>query len=128
MKQLKVRNVLAKVQDVVKVKASTKKSAALKLVRNITFATAVSLPSLAAAAGSPEGMVMNVLNGLTNLLLVIAPSAGGLALAWLGIQSYVSSDSHKKAELRDNMKSVGIITAIIMMATTIVKWIAELAS
>ena len=93
-----------------------------------TFLIGFLYPKMVFAAGkSPEGNLQNVITGITNLFLVLAPSLGGLALIWYGIQHYFAGDSHKKSELRDNMKSTIVISVLIFMESGLVKWIVGLA-
>lgn len=108
-------------------KMSKKLTCALNLIRNIAVSLVVLAPSIVMAAGSPQTQLISVLDGITGLLLFIAPTLGGLAFIWHGLQYYLAGDAHKKAETRDSMKSTVVITAVVMMATTIIKWIASLA-
>lgn len=109
-------------------KMSKKLTSALNLIRNIAVSVVVLVPSIVMAAGSPQAQLISVLDGITGLLLFIAPTLGGLAFIWHGLQYYLAGDAHKKAETRDSMKSTVVVTAVVMMATTIIKWIASLAS
>jgi hypothetical protein len=114
-------------KGVMEKKMSMKLKSALNLIRNIAVSVVAFAPTIAMAAGSPQGQLISVLEGITNLLLFIAPTLGGLAFIWHGLQYYLAGDAHKKADVRDSMKSTVVITAVIMMATTIIKWIASLA-
>lgn len=127
----KVMNVLSNVKvsfkGIMEKKLPTKMKSGLNLIRNITVSMIALAPQIAMAAGSPQGQLTNVLNGVTSLLLFVAPTLGGLAFIWHGLQYYLAGEAHKKAETRESMKSTVVITVIVMMATTIIKWIASLA-
>ncbi|MCQ6342565.1 hypothetical protein CN345_20725 [Bacillus thuringiensis] len=100
-----------------------------KAIRNFAVAAILTIPSVTFAAGdNPQGALQKVIDGITGLFLILAPSVGGLALIWYGIQHYFAGDSHKKSELRDSMKSTVIISVLIMIASGLIKWVVGLAS
>lgn len=115
------------IKGFLKKKISNKLISALNLIRNIAVSVIALAPTIVMAAGSPQAQLISVLDGITGLLLFIAPTLGGLAFIWHGLQYYLAGDAHKKAETRDSMKSTVVVTAVVMMATTIIKWIASLA-
>jgi hypothetical protein len=121
-------NVRTAVKGVMEKKLPKTLSVAFNLIRTIAVSVIALAPTIVMAAGaSPQGQLITVLDGITSLLLFVAPTLGGLAFIWHGLQFYLAGDAHKKADTRDSMKSTVLITAIIMMATTIIKWIASLA-
>lgn len=131
MKNNKMMNVLSNVKvsfkNVMEKRIPKKIKSAMNLMRNITVSVIALLPQVAMAAGSPQSQLTSVLEGITGLLLFIAPTLGGLAFIWHGLQYYLAGDHSRKADARESMKSTVVITAIVMMATTIIKWIASLA-
>lgn len=99
-----------------------------KFMKAMVFGLVLFFPHFAFAATSPESKLMNVLDGITGLLMVLAPAAGILAMVWYGMQYYFAKESHEKSELKKQMQTIGIATVLIAGAATIVKWLFGLAA
>lgn len=103
----------------------------MKSVSNYVKSLVISLilltPTIAMAA-SPKGQVKSVIDSVLELLLYLAPSLGGLALVFYGVQYYFAGESHTKADLKGNMKATCWVTVLIFIAVGTIKWIASSAS
>lgn len=97
------------------------KNALKKYMNVLVFAVAMLSANQVFAATEAEQKIMNVINGISGIVLIVAPSAGALALAWYGIQYYFAKESHDKAELKKSMVGVGWVSVIIASASAIVK-------
>lgn len=102
----------------------------MQAVRNyITVFSAMfvlTMPSWAFAAESPEGKLIKGFNAVTNFIIGISIAAGGCMFAWYLFNMYFASEPMKKAEVKENLKLVGIVTVVIPLGTVIIKWLGNM--
>jgi hypothetical protein len=97
-------------------------------IQTFVFTLALSIPTFALAAGGPQAKILNVIDGLMDLLLIISPSLGALAWVVYAVQGYFSQDTHKKSETREAMYGVLKIVVYVCIGSVLIKWIVSLAS
>lgn len=104
------------------------KTGILRMKNYITMASVVMIlafPTFASAASSPEGKIKNLFNAVIDLLSGVAFVIATAALLWNLINMYFAGESHKKAELKENIATIAKITCVIPMANLLVKWIGS---
>ena len=102
----------------------------VKAVRNYitVFSTmlVLALPSWAFAATSPEAKLIKAFNSVTNLIIGLSIAAGGCMFVWHMFNMYFANEPMKKAEVKDNLKNVGIVALVIPIGTAIIKWLGNM--